>query len=134
MPGQTPLDPPEKPVSSDRLDSWKEIAAYLKRDVRTVQRWEKNEKLPVHRHVHEKQGTVYSFKSQIDEWARGRRLPDEAEPPETLVKPAESDQVAPIPQPVPSDKTDESMAWRARVFRVHFPSGEKRGWLIHPAV
>ena len=33
----------------DRLDSWKEIAAYLKRDVTTVQRWEKREDMPVHR-------------------------------------------------------------------------------------
>jgi hypothetical protein len=39
VPGQTPLDSPEKSVLSDRLDSWKEIAAYLKRDVRTVQRY-----------------------------------------------------------------------------------------------
>jgi tetratricopeptide (TPR) repeat protein len=77
VPGQTPLGPPEKSVLSDRLDSWKEIAAYLKRDVRTVQRWEKNERLPVHRHLHEKQGTVYAFKPEIDEWARGRSLLDE---------------------------------------------------------
>ena len=32
-----------------RLDSWKEIAAYLGRDVRTVQRWERREGLPIHR-------------------------------------------------------------------------------------
>jgi DNA-binding transcriptional regulator YiaG len=40
----------------DLLESWKEIAAYLKRDVTTVQRWEKRERLPVHRHVHDKSG------------------------------------------------------------------------------
>ena len=38
----------------DRLDSWKEIAAYLKREVRTVQRWEKNLRLPVRRLAHQK--------------------------------------------------------------------------------
>jgi DNA-binding transcriptional regulator YiaG len=37
----------------DRLDSWKEIAAYLNRDVTTVQRWEKREGMPVHRHLHD---------------------------------------------------------------------------------
>ena len=37
----------------DRLDSWKEIAAYLGRGVRTVQRWEREEGLPVHRLAHE---------------------------------------------------------------------------------
>ncbi len=36
------------------LDSWKEIAAYLDREVRTVQRWEKKEGLPVHRQIHER--------------------------------------------------------------------------------
>ncbi len=64
-------------AAADRLDSWKEIASYLKRDVRTVQRWEKTEKLPVHRHLHEKQGTVYAFKSEIDAWSHGRQLQDD---------------------------------------------------------
>ena len=40
----------------ERLDSWKEIAAYLKRDVTTVQRWEKREGMPVHRHRHDRIG------------------------------------------------------------------------------
>ncbi len=55
------------------LDSWKEIAAYLEREVRTVQRWEKKEGLPVHRQIHEKLGTVYAYKSEIDAWWRERR-------------------------------------------------------------
>ena len=58
--------------AGSRLDSWKEIAAYLHRDVTTVRRWEKRERLPVHRHVHDKLGTVYAFKSEIDEWWLGR--------------------------------------------------------------
>jgi len=66
---------------SDRLDSWKEIAVYLKRDVRTVQRWEKTEKLPVRRHLHEKQGTVYAFKSEIDAWSHDRQPQDDDEEP-----------------------------------------------------
>jgi hypothetical protein len=37
---------PGEPPPSDRLDSWKEIAAYLRRDVTTVQRWEKREGMP----------------------------------------------------------------------------------------
>jgi Tol biopolymer transport system component len=59
----------------DRLDSWKEIAAYLKRDVTTVQRWEKREGMPVRRHVHDKLGSVYASRSELDTWARGRNLP-----------------------------------------------------------
>src|SRR6267378_4304696 len=57
---------------SDRLDSWKDIAAYLKRDVSTVQRWEKGERMPAHRHVHDKLGTVYGFRFELDAWWRGR--------------------------------------------------------------
>jgi Tol biopolymer transport system component len=58
----------------DRLDSWKEIAAYLNRDVTTVQRWEKREGMPVHRHVHDKIGSVYAFRADLDAWSVGRNL------------------------------------------------------------
>jgi len=47
--------------SGDRLDSWKKIASYLKRDVSTVQRWERREAMPVHRHLHDKLGSVLHF-------------------------------------------------------------------------
>jgi len=47
--------------SKDRLDSWKEIAAFLNRGVRTVQRWEASEGLPVHRHQHQKLGSVFAL-------------------------------------------------------------------------
>ena len=61
-----------------RLDSWKEIAAYLNRDVTTVQRWEKREGMPVHRHVHDKRGSVYALPEELDAWRNGRKLlPDE---------------------------------------------------------
>src|ERR1700752_2200551 len=68
----------EKPVV-DRLDSWKEIAAYLNRDVTTVQRWEKREGMPVHRHLHDKLGSVYASRAELDEWTRGRKLPAASE-------------------------------------------------------
>src|SRR5215831_12209085 len=61
-----PSSNPSEP-SADRLDSWKEIAAYLKRDERTVRRWEQ-EGLPVHRHVHKKQASVYAYKAEVDAW------------------------------------------------------------------
>lgn len=57
-----------------RLESWKEIATYLNRDVTTVQRWEKREGMPVHRHVHDKRGSVYAFRRELDIWARSRNL------------------------------------------------------------
>ena len=55
---------PAAPSARERLDSWKEIAAYLKRDARTVRRWEKSEGLPVHRHVHLKKPTVYAYEQE----------------------------------------------------------------------
>jgi hypothetical protein len=51
---------PVEKSSGELLDSWKEIAAYLNRDVTTVQRWEKREAMPVHRHVHDKRGSKRS--------------------------------------------------------------------------
>jgi serine/threonine-protein kinase len=70
-------------VSAERLDSWKEIAAHLKRGVTTVQRWEHQEGLPVYRHQHDKRGSVYAFKSELDEWwqkGRHRLAGEEADP------------------------------------------------------
>ena len=65
--------PPERPPG-DRLDSWKEIAAYLNRDVTTVQRWEKREGMPVHRHLHDRMGSVYASRADLDAWARSRNF------------------------------------------------------------
>jgi tetratricopeptide (TPR) repeat protein len=56
------------PPDRRRLDSWKEIAAYLGRTVRTVQRWERDEGLPVRRHVHQKLSSIYAYTDEIDHW------------------------------------------------------------------
>src|SRR5579863_6283364 len=55
-------------TGTDRLDSWKEIANYFRREVRTVQLWEKREGLPVHRHFHQQLGSVFAFRSELDAW------------------------------------------------------------------
>jgi Tol biopolymer transport system component len=61
----------------DRLDSWKEIASYLRRGVRTVTRWEREQGLPVHR---SKTGTVYAYKSELDVWWSSQGQQIEREP------------------------------------------------------
>ncbi len=66
----TPV-PIKEPVNR-RLSSWKEIAAYLDTSVRTVQRWEQAEKLPVRRHEHAGGGTVYAYTQDLDAWLAGR--------------------------------------------------------------
>ena len=70
----------------DRLDSWKEIAAYLGRGIRTVQRWEREEGLPVHRLAHEKRGSIYAKRAELAAWWESRRVTlartaDEPAPP-----------------------------------------------------
>ncbi len=63
------------------LDSWKEIAAYLRRDVRTVQRWGRSEGLPVHRRTHKSLASVYAFPHEIDGWLDGKRAAAASHPP-----------------------------------------------------
>lgn len=66
-----------RPISREaparaRLNSWKEIAAYLDRDPRTVQMWEKNEGLPVHRLNHHARASVYAYTAELNAWLRTR--------------------------------------------------------------
>ena len=77
-----------------RLESWKEIASYLSRDVTTVQRWEKKEGMPVHRHLHDTRGSVYALPKELDAWRNRRQPPDESE-----IKPRAETPVAQIAEP-----------------------------------
>jgi adenylate cyclase len=63
-----------------RLRGWKQIAAYLHRDVRSVQRWERSEGLPVHRQLHLKLGTVHAVRAELDQWLAQRTAPRPGEP------------------------------------------------------
>ncbi|HEX5474659.1 MAG TPA: hypothetical protein VFX12_08375 [Vicinamibacterales bacterium] len=72
--------PPSTSPPADRLDSWKEIASYLGRDVTTVQRWEKREGMPVHRHLHDRIGSVYAYRGELEAWVQTRHAP---QPPTT---------------------------------------------------
>ena len=71
----------ERNTPQKTLDSWKQIAAYLERSERTVRRWELTEGLPVHRHGHEKQDTVFAYRHEIEKWSRFRmKCPEPASP------------------------------------------------------
>ena len=63
---------PPPPRAKELLDSWKEIAVFLNRGVRTVQRWERDEDLPIHRHRHNRRGTVWAFASEVSAWLNTR--------------------------------------------------------------
>jgi len=61
-----------EPPSDGRLDSWKEIAAYLRRSVRSAKRWEKEEGLPVRRHLHGERDSIYAYRAELDAWWNNR--------------------------------------------------------------
>jgi hypothetical protein len=75
-----------------RLESWKEIGAYLGRGIRTVQRWEREEGLPVHRLAHDKRGGIYARREELAVWWEGRRV--------TLATPSTGDPVGAPPAPL----------------------------------
>jgi len=64
---------PDPPTDEPRLESWGEIAAYLRREIRTVQRWERYQGLPVRRLQIGKLGSVYAYRSELDKWYRERQ-------------------------------------------------------------
>lgn len=74
--------PPQPSGEDVRLDSWKEIAAFLQRDVRTVQRWEKTAGLPVYRHPSSRLRTAYAYRSELEAWWRARPRDFESVPVE----------------------------------------------------
>jgi hypothetical protein len=62
----------ERNTPRKTLETWKQIAAYLDRSERTVRRWETCEGLPVHRHGHERQDTVFAYRHEVEAWSRLR--------------------------------------------------------------
>ncbi len=58
-----------------RLDSWKEIATHFGVSVRTVQLWEAEQGLPVHR-MPGTRGRVFAVESELDEWIIGKEIGD----------------------------------------------------------
>ena len=57
-------------MNQDVLNSWKEIAAYLGRGVRTVQRWERELDLPVRRPRAKDRSAVLALKPELDQWLK----------------------------------------------------------------
>ena len=105
----------------DKLESWKEIAAFFQRDLRTVIRWEKELGLPVHRYPGKSKGGVYAHTSELKEWANGprrvaaeRKLATESagvlvEPPET--PPADDFPAPPSSRPAASSRSIGVRGW-----------------------
>lgn len=64
----------EKVVQSEVLSGWKDIANYLGKGVRTVQRYKRELGLPVRRPASKTTGSVLAVKSELDAWVASSRL------------------------------------------------------------
>jgi TolB-like protein/Tfp pilus assembly protein PilF len=99
-------DPPPHPPD-DRLDSWKEIAAHLRRDESTVRRWEKDG-LPVHRHRHKFRAAVFAYKSELDAWWRNAESGSRESRPVPAAAPASG--AAPLTAAAPATVSGPTIA------------------------
>jgi hypothetical protein len=70
----------EMPRPNRRLDSWKEIAAFFDRDLRTVMRWEKERALPVHRLPGSSRARVFTFTDELSQWMHSHESSTEDTP------------------------------------------------------
>jgi tetratricopeptide (TPR) repeat protein len=84
-------DSSARQITKQRLDSWKEIAAFFGRDERTVRRWEKERGLPVHRVPGGGRGGVFVYTDELREWLKGRSGELEAAESEAIRAVAESE-------------------------------------------
>jgi tetratricopeptide (TPR) repeat protein len=103
---------------SELLQGWKEIAAYVSRDERTVKRWEKQRGLPVRRMPGKGRANVYALAAELDAWLSSAPAIVEndllADPDVVDEEPAEADPTA-IPtldsrleaEPTPAPKTSQ---------------------------
>jgi tetratricopeptide (TPR) repeat protein len=84
---------------NNRLDGWKAIAGYLNRNVRTAQRWERTECLPVRRHPHKSQASAWALRSELDQWLHQRSVGASAG--EGAVDAGDSEGERPLPDDAP---------------------------------
>ncbi|HEX6802564.1 MAG TPA: hypothetical protein VF133_02710 [Terriglobales bacterium] len=66
---------PQKTAKIQILSGWKEIASYLRKGVRTIQRYEREMGLPIHRPAGKSSGAVVATKTELDEWVTSPRGP-----------------------------------------------------------
>src|SRR5690242_17244733 len=88
------------------LNSWKEVADYVGRSARTLQRWEKNWKLPMHRPAGRMRSAVIAVASEIDEWIKQTPIARSADVARSSpIKPA----VEELRPPAPSNGSNSGM-------------------------
>src|SRR5215469_15397448 len=89
---------------SGRLETWGEIAAYLGREIRTVQRWEKTMGLPVRRLVGgPEKSRVFAFKQELDLWWREHEATSNAPDSSEEAATSNSSVITPLPSPIETE-------------------------------
>ncbi|MHA3841295.1 tetratricopeptide repeat protein [Sphingomonas aestuarii] len=114
---------PDAPADK-RLDGWKAIAHYFRRDRTTVMRWARDRALPVHRMPGGVQGSVFAFEHELASWALRQvdvedpssDMPDAAPPPTDTAAPPPPTDAPPDAEPGSALPTSAAHAriWGAR--------------------
>src|SRR5580692_10399535 len=97
--------------SSRRLNSWKEIADFLDRDVRSVQRWEHERGLPIHRIPGQKGGAVFAYETELETWLRSGKAAEASNA--AVASDTEVGRAATSSQQVTDAETEPSRAGRS---------------------
>ncbi|MGA3039411.1 MAG: tetratricopeptide repeat protein [Bryobacteraceae bacterium] len=106
-PNRYPQPINQRPEANRRLDSWKEIAAFLDCGERTVKRWETERGLPVHRMPGSGRGRVSAYTAELSRWLEAGG-PDQGVPVEAAQPPS-----AVGPAPLPPVRMRRSPWWLA---------------------
>jgi hypothetical protein len=62
------------------FSGWKDIAKYLRKGVRSVQRYERELALPIHRPGGKSRGPVIGTKAELDGWVTGGPIREDLMP------------------------------------------------------
>ena len=88
-----------------RLNSWKEVAAYLGTTVRTAHRWERSEALPIRRHGHTSNATAYAYTDELESWLQRRTVRNGGEAA------SEVDSPTPLREGAPASRRFQKWLW-----------------------
>ncbi len=89
------------------LDCWKDIAAYLNRNIRTCQTWERELGLPIHRLDSSPRARVFAYAAELDAWRDEKgHLPDNVE-----AGTEDEESISPVPRPKTATIRKLAGAW-----------------------
>jgi TolB-like protein/tetratricopeptide (TPR) repeat protein len=118
-----------EPLAGKRLDSWKEIAAFLGRAERTVKRWETERGLPVHRVPGGGRSAVFAYSDELADWLKGRSedLDADDSPSGGVANPNLAEAAVTVSAP-PAPVTIASTAVPAAI--KNWPASRLAAWLV----